>query len=431
MKKILLVCLLLFCSSSLFAQGTPQLNQQRSLTATGASDSRDVRGQGLGYYKVTWSVQQGTVSACTFTLQKSPDNVTWTDVGSANTCTSAGQISPTAFVSNYVRINVSAFTASSGGTPTLVVNVIGWSEITAASAGTGTSSTFGAALPATGTASGFQANDGTMAAGLLDASGFLKVNVAAGGAGGGAVTQSGIWNITNVSGTVSLPTGASTSAKQAALGTAGTASTDVLSIQGIASMTKLLVTPDSVALPANQSVNVAQINGVTTLMGNGASGTGAQRVTIANDSTGVIGLSTGTNTIGSVKITDGTTIALTDPCSGVAKTFTPISMTTATTTRFIAPTSAKKTYICSLVLFSAGTDNVAIVEGTGGTCGTGTAGVIGGTTAANGLNLVAQTGIAWGDGRSAIFATAGTNVDFCLITSAAVVLAGHVSWVQQ
>lgn len=42
------------------------------------------------------------------------------------------------------------------------------------------------------------------------------------------------------------------------------------------------------ALSANQSTNVAQINGVTPLMGNGASGTGAQRVTIANDSTGQI-----------------------------------------------------------------------------------------------------------------------------------------------
>lgn len=48
---------------------------------------------------------------------------------------------------------------------------------------------------------------------------------------------------------------------------------------------KILVTPDSVALPANQSVNVAQINGVATTMGNGTSGTGVQRVTIASDST--------------------------------------------------------------------------------------------------------------------------------------------------
>ena len=51
---------------------------------------------------------------------------------------------------------------------------------------------------------------------------------------------------------------------------------------------KLLVTPD-----ANSAVNVAQINGVTVLMGNGASGTGAQRVTIANDSTGILAGVTG------------------------------------------------------------------------------------------------------------------------------------------
>jgi hypothetical protein len=39
-------------------------------------------------------------------------------------------------------------------------------------------------------------------------------------------SQSGTWNINNVSGTVSLPTGASTAAKQPALGTAGTASSE-------------------------------------------------------------------------------------------------------------------------------------------------------------------------------------------------------------
>jgi hypothetical protein len=48
---------------------------------------------------------------------------------------------------------------------------------------------------------------------------------------------------------------------------------------------KLLVTPDSVALPANQSVNVAQMNGVATTMGTGNSGTGVPRVTIASDNT--------------------------------------------------------------------------------------------------------------------------------------------------
>lgn len=54
-----------------------------------------------------------------------------------------------------------------------------------------------------------------------------------------AAGQNGTWNITNVSGTVSLPTGAATAAKQPALGTAGTASSDVITVQGIASGTPL------------------------------------------------------------------------------------------------------------------------------------------------------------------------------------------------
>jgi hypothetical protein len=72
-----------------------------------------------------------------------------------------------------------------------------------------------------------------------------------------------------------LPTGASTSAKQPALGTAGTASTDVITVQGIASMTAL-------------ASNLTQIGGNSAAAGNGASNTGTQRVTLANDSTGVL-----------------------------------------------------------------------------------------------------------------------------------------------
>lgn len=44
-------------------------------------------------------------------------------------------------------------------------------------------------------------------------------------------------------------------------------------------------TTNLVALAANQSVNVAQMNGVATTMGNGIAGTGVQRVAIASDNT--------------------------------------------------------------------------------------------------------------------------------------------------
>lgn len=149
--------------------------------------------------------------------------------------------------------------------------------------------------------------------------------------------------------------------KRFTIGTAGTASAQVVTIQGIAAMTKLLVTPDSVALPANQSTNVAQlagtttdtnsgvksagtlrvvlatdqpaltnkllvtpdsvalpanqsvninqINSVTPLMGNGATGTGALRVSIANDSTGIVALTTSTAQIGHLEANQSSNVA--------------------------------------------------------------------------------------------------------------------------
>lgn len=70
--------------------------------------------------------------------------------------------------------------------------------------------------------------------------------------------QGGTWNITNISGTVSLPTGAATEAKQPALGTAGTASSDVITVQGIASMVALKVDGSAVTQPVSGTVTVQQ-----------------------------------------------------------------------------------------------------------------------------------------------------------------------------
>lgn len=58
----------------------------------------------------------------------------------------------------------------------------------------------------------------------------------------------------------------------------------------------------TVSITANSAVNVAQMNGTTVTMGNGASGTGVQRVTLASDSTGNIA------TIGT-SVTPGTAAA--------------------------------------------------------------------------------------------------------------------------
>lgn len=79
-----------------------------------------------------------------------------------------------------------------------------------------------------------------------------------------AVTQSGTWNINNISGTISLPTGAATSAKQPALGTAGTPSADVITVQGAVGMTALKVDGSGVTQPISGSVtaNIGTTNGL-------------------------------------------------------------------------------------------------------------------------------------------------------------------------
>lgn len=108
----------------------------------------------------------------------------------------------------------------------------------------------------------------------------------------GAVTQSGTWNITDISGTISLPTGAATAAKQPALGTAGTASADVITVQGIASMTALKVDGSAVTQPISGTVTANQGGtwNVTNVSGTVSLPTGAS--TSALQSTGNTSLST-------------------------------------------------------------------------------------------------------------------------------------------
>jgi hypothetical protein len=84
------------------------------------------------------------------------------------------------------------------------------------------------------------------------------------GGAGTVVTasQAGTWNINNISGTVSLPTGAATSAKQPTFATAGAPSADVVTVQGAAGMAALQVAPKTACgstafTPAWQAVPTA------------------------------------------------------------------------------------------------------------------------------------------------------------------------------
>lgn len=316
----------------------------------------------------------------------------------------------------------------------------------AGAAAGGTSSNFGSAFPTPGTAAGFTNGTNMVAASVgavanvaaatnfidslgicqylatpptitdtrfnqvqCDVNGNMKVTVANTNANGqAALASSSPVAIAKNSGTGSTVAGA-------AIGTAGTASAEVVTVQGVASMTPFLANPGTAA---NWGVGA----------------TAAAVPASAN----YIGFNSGGNLTAPavatplpVRQSDGTRTSVLDPCEANAQSYAPISITTAATTRIVPPSASNKTYICSLFLTSAAADNIGIVEGTGGTCGTGTAGVIGGTTAANGPNFAANSGmLLQAGGKVAVAQTAGTNVDLCLITSAATPLAGGIKYVQ-
>lgn len=288
------------------------------------------------------------------------------------------------------------------------------------------------------------------------------------------------------------------------------------------------------ALTANQSVNVAQINGVTPLMGAGATGTGSPRVTLATDGQGQVAdnagftdgttrtdiagfifdevagtaltendaaaarvdskraivhvledattrgqraavssagalasnltqvagasIATGHGTAsGSIRVelpTDGTGLVTTNPATaanwgiGATGSAVPanaqyagavtsgnltgliqagasvkIDVSTATTTQLVALASSQKIYITSWDVIAAGTGTIKLVYGTGSSCGTGT------TDLTGAYSLVAQSGIAKGNGLGPVLVVPASNA-LCVTTSAAVGMQGSVSYTQ-
>jgi len=79
-----------------------------------------------------------------------------------------------------------------------------------------------------------------------------------------------------------LPSGASTAAKQPALGTAGTASADVISVQGIASMTALVVDGSASTQPVSGTVAVSSVAGTVSVDGSGVTQPVSGSVSVSN-----------------------------------------------------------------------------------------------------------------------------------------------------
>jgi hypothetical protein len=122
---------------------------------------------------------------------------------------------------------------------------------------------------------------------------------------------------------------------------------------------------------------------------------------------------------------------LADPCKGQTKLYVSINQTA--NTQLVAGTASKKIYICSIHVVVAVATSVALVEGTGSVCATGTAGVsgFGGATAATGWNFAVNGGIVVGNGDAAVGAE-GTSADnLCLFNSGSGQVSGGISYVVQ
>jgi len=131
------------------------------------------------------------------------------------------------------------------------------------------------------------------------------------------------------------------------------------------------------------------------------------------------------------KITDGNNFLVVDPCKAQTKSYASISQTASA--QLVAGTASKKIYVCSIHVVVAAATNVAVVEGTGSTCGTGTAGVggFGGATAATGWNFAANGGIALGNGDSSLGAEVTGGDNLCIFNSGSGQVSGGISYVVQ
>ena len=140
---------------------------------------------------------------------------------------------------------------------------------------------------------------------------------------------------------VGLPSGASTAAKQPAIGTAGTASADVLTIQGIASMTALLVNGSGVTQPVSGTVTA---NAGTGTMAVSLASVPAHAVTNAGTFATQATLQAGSAAIGKLTVNTGVTIGAVEIAAAqtlaTVTTVTTVAAVTAITNALPAGTNA-------------------------------------------------------------------------------------------
>lgn len=171
--------------------------------------------------------------------------------------------------------------------------------------------------------------------------------------------------------------------------------------------------------------DVTTINTNNVLTGNGATGTGSQRVTIANDSAaravggeGAVNAAAPSGAVMSGARSGANMVELTQASASV-----PINVSTATTTQLVALSGSTVIRVTSFDVIAGGSGSITFVYGTGTNCGTGT------TSLTGAYPLTAQAGIAKGSGLGPVLIVPAGNA-LCVTTSAAVQMSGSVSYTQ-
>lgn len=244
-----------------------------------------------------------------------------------------------------------------------------------------------------------------------------------------------------------LPTGAATSAKQPALGTAGSPSTDVITVQGHASGTALKVDGSATTQPVSaaalplptgaatlsaQNTGNSSIAAVATAAGTPAdaawTGSGSATIIQLLKPVATASLSTTPTPTNPTQVA-GTAVTVS---SGVATagsqrvavayptaTQYPVNISTATTTQIIPLSGSLVTYVLYNTIKAYGTGNFTWVYGTGTNCGTG-------TTALGGVNnMIANYGWTEGNGAAPVMIVPAGQA-LCITTSAAIQISGRV-----
>lgn len=179
------------------------------------------------------------------------------------------------------------------------------------------------------------------------------------------------------------------------------------------------------ALTANQSVNVSQINGVTPLMGAGNTGTGSHRVTIATDQAAIATHGHGATgaAVPSGAQQMGVRTGANMEAATQGSTTAAINVSTATTTQLVALASSQQIRVTGLTVVAGGTGNITFVYGTGSNCGTGT------TSLSGAIPLVANVGFTMGAGLGPVLIVPASQA-LCITTSAAVQMSGWITYAQ-